>query len=394
MSLIDHSAPGGNAGYTYQFDRALFRLAESKAGCTVGIETDDDVAVRAADGSRVLEQAKHSIQEDGAPFGDRSKDLWNTLAIWIDAIEKGEVPQNLVRFYMVTNKTLEDCIARAIGAATTADAAAACISSLQSAAVNPPKSIAGMCERVLAPNSRKTLEFVILNCELVDAASCSSGKALRKEIIAHLQLPDWCTTIADSVCDELAGWIQKTVLAKWQAHQPAWIQRDHFVNQMHAIIDLRKRQIRRERAEHLIPIAEDSVGHHKGSTFVKQLHLISDDDSLVDEAIRDFLRCSVEKARLSAEGNVTDDDWLTFQSALIRRWVAIRRLVARTFPNEPEEINGFKVFSDTATDHREKLAGVETDQVYLTAGSYHLLANALTVGWHPRFEELLNPKQA
>jgi len=48
-----------------------------------------------------------------------------------------------------------------------------------------------------------------------------------------------------------------------------------------------------------------------------------------------------------------------------------------------------KFFSVTTEDHREKLAGSDTEQVYLTSGTYHRLANMVRVGWHPRFEELM-----
>ena len=73
-----HSAPGPSAGYGYQIERALYWLARSPAGAAVGIETDDDVAVRNGTKS-LLEQDKHSIAAGAEPFGDRSRDLWNTL---------------------------------------------------------------------------------------------------------------------------------------------------------------------------------------------------------------------------------------------------------------------------------------------------------------------------
>src|SRR5712692_10136418 len=105
MSLTRHSAPGAVAGFTYQFERALYWLAQSPAGAVIGIETDDDVAVRSANAS-LFEQDKHSIRDDAQPFGDRSKDLWNTLAIWLDAIDARQVTIETTVFLMVTNKLL------------------------------------------------------------------------------------------------------------------------------------------------------------------------------------------------------------------------------------------------------------------------------------------------
>src|SRR5882672_2509389 len=119
MTLSSHSAPGANAGFSYQFERALYWLARSPADSAVGIETDDDVAVRGPGESQVLEQDKHSIREGGEPFANRSKDLWNTLAIWIDALEVGEVSADLTVFLMATNKPLPECIAHQIGRAKT-----------------------------------------------------------------------------------------------------------------------------------------------------------------------------------------------------------------------------------------------------------------------------------
>lgn len=389
MTLNQHSAPGSNAGFSFQFERALFWLAQNPAGFVVGVETDDDVAIRGNDGSQLLEQDKHSIRDNIKPFGDRSKDLWNTLATWIDALDAGEVAAETTRFLMVTNKALPDCIARKISLAESEDQVAACISSLELEAKTPPNHISAFMQRVLNPDSRSNLEKLIKRCELADATDDSAGKQLRKNTIARLQLPDWCAADSDSIADELLGWLHRTALDSWQQNIPAWIKRDNFVNQLHAVIDRRKRQIKRERAENLIPVTDDNVGQQKGSPFVKQIYLVTDDDSVVDNAIREFIRCNIEKMRLSAEGNITDDDWISFEATLKSRWEKIRSRVIRMSHGETEEDVGFEIFTDTTEEHREKLAGSDTDQVYLTSGTYHRLANMIQVGWHPRFEELM-----
>ncbi len=394
MTLSSHSAPGASAGFSYQFERALYWLAQSPAGSLIGIETDDDVAVRGAGGAQILEQDKHSIRKDAEPFGDRSKDLWNTLAIWVEALDAGEVSADTTIFLMVTNKALAECIAHQIGRAKSDAEIAACITALETAAKNPPQNLISQMQRVLRTASRATLRSLILKCELVDGAKPTAGKELRKDTVARLQLPGWCLACSDSIADELLGWLHTTALAAWQQKQPAWIQRDHFVNQLHAVIDRRKRQISRERAEHLIPVTDDKVGEEKARPFVKQLHFVTDDDTTVDNAIREFIRCNIEKSRLSAEGNVTDDDWNAFETSLQSRWEKIRARVLRMKKSGKEEDIGFEIFTDTTEDHREKLAGSDTEQVYLTSGTYHRLADLIRVGWHPKFKEFMRePKK-
>jgi hypothetical protein len=390
MTLTHHSAPGASAAFSYQFERALYWLAQSPSGSVIGMETDDDVAVRGADGSQLLEQDKHSICDDAKPFGDRSKGLWNTLSIWIEALDGKEVEADATSFLMVTNKVLPECIAKQIGRAKSEAQVTACIKALKAAAPTPPKDIAHLVQRVLRSDSRTSLRKLILQCELADASQATGGRELRKKTLARLQLPEWCLAGADSIADELLGWLHKTAMAAWQQKQPAWIQRDHFVNQLHAVIDRRKRQLTRERAEHLIPVADDKIGQEKGSPFVKQLHLVTDDDGIVDNAIREFIRCNIEKSRLSAEGNVSDDEWKAFETALLSRWDKIRARVIRMKKSEPEENIGFEIFTDTTEEHREKLAGSDTEQVYLTSGTYHRLADMIRIGWHPRFRELMS----
>ena len=148
-------------------------------------------------------------------------------------------------------------------------------------------------------------------------------------------------------------------------------------------------RIRRERAENLIPVSVDKVGAQKGRPFVKQIFLVSDDEDLVDNAIREFIRCNLEKIRLSEEGNVTDSDWKAFETTLQSRWEKIFARVKRMSRANREEDVGFEVFTETTEGHREMLAGTLTEQVYLTAGTYHRLADMIRLGWHPKFKEIM-----
>lgn len=393
MSLEEHSAPGPAAGYAFQFERALYWLAKSPSGFAIGIETQDDVAILDQDGTLTLEQNKHSIQDKAEPFGDRSKDLWNTLFIWLTALDEGELEAEKVKFLMVTNKTLPNCVAKQLSNAKTAEEIDECICALKAAAMNPSETIREFTGKVLAVPSEKHLRVIISNCELIDEASGASGVKLRQSTIAELQIPAAFTNDAESVVDELLGWIRREVLTLWQKRTPAWILRDSFVTQFHAVLDRRKRQKGRERAANIIPVYDEQIGQEKGRNFVKQIYLVTDDDVRVDESIREFIKCNMEKTRLSADGNITDQDWIDFEEALRSRWGKISSREKRFGQGKPEEDVGFKILTETTDEHRERLAGIETEQVYLTSGTYHRMADRLAVGWHPRFEELMKQEE-
>ncbi len=392
MSEFFHSAPGAAAGFAFQLERALYWLAASHAGAVVGIETTDDVVVLLKNGQLLTEQDKHSIREDGAPFGDRSRDLWNTLRIWLDAIEGGEISVERTRFLIVTNKVLPNGIARQISDATDDAHAVTCIEALAIAAENPPDRVADLMQRVLRDSSRTHLAALLVRVELIDGGVPSGGDALRSETIACLQLPAWAHASANSVVDELRGWLDGVVMDLWRQGHPGWVQRDQFVDRLHAVLDRRKREISRERAAHLIPLTDDVLDTARGRPFVRQLQLVTEDNATVDASIREFIRCNIEKLRLSQEGNVTDGDWLAFEDTLVHRWTKIRARVVRMSKGKPEEDIGYEIFTDTTESHRERLAGSETEQVYLTAGTYHRLADLLSVGWHPQYKDLMKAR--
>lgn len=106
--MITDEASAKIAGYTFQFQRALYRIFSCETENTIiGIETDDDVVEvkQNVDGTIeiIFEQDKHSIQKSGHPFQDSSKNLWHTLHIWLDTMEEAQKKYKKIGYCFVTN---------------------------------------------------------------------------------------------------------------------------------------------------------------------------------------------------------------------------------------------------------------------------------------------------
>src|ERR1700685_3952547 len=138
MTLNRHSAPGPAAGFAYQVERALNWLAQKDAGSSIGVETDDDVAVRSSDFTMGLEQDNISVCQAAQAFDGRSHGLWNTLATWIEAIDSGPRSVETTSFLMVTNNAVPECIARRIARADSEKEIGACGAELQKVGSNRP----------------------------------------------------------------------------------------------------------------------------------------------------------------------------------------------------------------------------------------------------------------
>lgn len=146
-----------------------------------------------------------------------------------------------------------------------------------------------------------------------------------------------------------------------------------------------------QRSEALIPVADGEKDAARSSTFVQQLELIDADDEQQLDAIADFIRCNIERSRLTAQGDITPSDWESFDTNIHKFWKNKQRRVLK-FANPDTEAVETKLGNYTYTDcrnYRETLAGEPTQEYYLTRGTLHRQSDAEQLGWHPRYQELL-----
>lgn len=390
------------AGYIFQLDRALYWLATSQRGAKVGIEAfvDDIAVINKGKVELILEQDKFSVSPDSYPLGNKSKNIWNTLNIWLKAIDEGEVDLNKTEFHLVANKNLPpNSILKRLVDSKNEDEIEEYVKELRDLGRDAPGSIATLIQSVLA-HDNMILKDLIKRVRISDGTNSNHVQQIEK-IASHLQIPSNIPT--DEVIQSLLGWLQNTAMTLWEKQQPAWITKEAFNNQMFRITQRLHDRVFRETAKDLLPVSDEDRKAHKGGIFVMQLLQIAigeNNEELIG-AIDDYIRCSTELTRLSKEGNITDRDIKEFKGHLVDRWKKIfashnRQLQRMQRPisdyKKVVEDIGYEIY-DESTDHREPLAGQQTEEYYLTAGYYHRLADALEVGWHPDFRDLFKPKK-
>jgi hypothetical protein len=383
-----HSAAGQMAGYLFQPERALYWLATSPRGSVIGIETLDDIAAIAEDGSTKLEQAKHYVSNK-EPLADRSKELWNTLKIWLDGIQEGEIDLEHTEFFLVTNKAVTEGIVFELMSLADADASrAAWVEKLRVVGQQPPNSVKEIFNSVLGHTDDEIKEL-ISRVKIIDGGE-SHGAGLRKQIADALHLDP---ATEDEGLNLLLGWIHDTAITLIRDGQPAWITREAFDEQVRRVIyRFNDQRFVRETAEALIPVSDEERQMRKGRLFVKQLQWLGlpDDDEQIIEAIDDYIRSGTEAINLAQKGHVSPQDFKEFDARLIKRWKTIKRThSAGGAPSDEEkkQLLGLNILNATM-GHREPLAGQETTEPYLTQGAYHRLADEPPdIGWHPEYEQ-------
>ncbi|NBV21075.1 MAG: hypothetical protein EBS05_04025 [Proteobacteria bacterium] len=393
-SASKHNAAGQMAGYLFQPERALCHLARSPRGTMVGIETLDDVAVVLPGGQQIREQDKH-YTSDKKPLADRSKEFWNSLLVWLDAVETEDLDVTAVEFHLVTNRTLESGLAfdlMHLGKAK--EAALAFAARLRESGKCPPENLKELFTKVLA-YSDEQLEKVVSRIRVFDATSAVHGSELRSFLHDHLHLPP---AHAVEIIQGLAGWVDELVLEQIREKQAAWITREAFderyVRLLHRYQDI---AFVRETEEALIPVDAAARAERKNRLFVRQLQWIGcseeDDDNQILDAIDAHIRSGSEVARLSQKGVVTVEEFRAFDQRLVTLWKNLRRLhIPKPVPQSDDEQQTVgRNLLNQALNHREILAGQQTSEFYLTQGAFHHLADDADgpprLGWHPHYAE-------
>ncbi|WP_299765166.1 ABC-three component system protein [uncultured Dokdonia sp.] len=388
MIRENHDAPGQMQGYIYQLERALLQLSQTNYGGMVGVETGDDVVVKFSDQSNskhIYEQDKHSISNK-LPFSDLSKDLWNTLLIWISAIKKNKISVDNSSFLMVTNKKLPlSRFVWKINRALTLESSLECVGQLRVIGAKHNGKLLPTIEKVLG-YSDEELAMLILKIHVLDGKTNHNRNEYKKQIKNNLGLDD--NLPFNEIYNDLLGWVLDSVIDLWDKNKGAWLKVSKLHERKNSLIARYHSKPFIERAVKNIPINENQRLAEKNKNFVRQLQIIKCTEENILDAIDDYLRASIERTRYAEEARVSSQDFDEFEYNLIERWKNI-------FGSEVDEskkiISGKKIYFKT-TNHKEKLMGVETDQYYTTRGTYQRLSNKLLLGWHPEWKELIEEK--
>lgn len=240
--MVTVEASSKIAGYTFQFQRALYRLFSSESEATVvGIETDDDVVEikRSADGSVqiIFEQDKHSIQNSGHPFQDSSDNLWHTLHIWLHEMNDARHKYKNISYCLVTNKSVTTrAFAKRLGAASEKENIDECIKEIRQRAAQPNVGSAAAIKAV-AGFSDEDLSFLIENLKLMDEYATVSGTDPKSATIQLFQLPSDLQEKEEGIYSSLLGFLVDRCQTAWIAKQQVWVHKTVFTNRLHLEIN-------------------------------------------------------------------------------------------------------------------------------------------------------------
>lgn len=376
------------AGYLYQVRYALLRaLQEGKRnpGHILLIEKFDDVALVEDASAIELIQTKHHVRQDAVT--DQSVDLWRTLAVWIDRLSEDPNGTTKTRLVLVTTRTAQDGSAlsmlRESGSGRDETAALDLLVAAARRSRNERTSKARKAFLALSDIERKVLAG---NIWVFDEAASLTDVREEIEDVVHYSAP--AGKLVDFT-DELEGWWFRRVGSALSGDGTSEIP---VVSVVKKVSELRERfkvdnLVLNEEIEAMSP---NSATGDDGRTFVRQMRLVDVPDRERRSSVYDYYRAFEQRSRWARENLLLDGETDRYDRALFdaweRRFLAHMAEVDDTTEEPQKRALGRGVFR-WSREHQKPLRN--RDELWLSSGSFQMLADSEKIGWHPEYEERL-----
>ena len=346
----------------------------------MSLELVDDVAVHAAGGSTVLEQAKSALSQN--PVSDWANDFWKCLANWLDGVTAGVIDIEETQFRLYVTPVRQGARSQALSDATTHDEIEAITSNIHTS-LRKHKSIPS-CMPFLQRFLDATVEERVAIISRFKVVSTDSDPV---QPLRELLAPTVQPLLIDLLCQFAIGKAKETADHLIRSRKAAILDGDEFKAEFRSFVQ------KNNLPGLLTPLAPPPP---KGAvvsllatspTFIKQLDLIYATEDERVRAVSDFLRSSADKSSWAEAGLVFKDGLREWDDELVRRQRLVCGEVSDVHSNKEPHIRGRIVYRQCA----QMQAPLDGRVVpgHFVHGCLNSLADVKEIGWHPDYEHLL-----
>ncbi|MDV3441813.1 ABC-three component system protein [Pseudomonas otitidis] len=392
-----HDASAAALGFYYQSQYALLTLVQLRADdAAVAIERLDDVEIK-ANGQTLLQQLKHSIQENPPPVTLTCVALWKTIKVWIDAIPQVSLADT--RFHLVTVGSVPDESPLMALCAEETDREPLLKAMLEEA------------QRVVAERADDRANNVSLR-HAARAKGCEAfltlEPATRFSLLKRIFIKSDEVTVSEipAVLSRHLHLLPKEHRLRAAESLLAWWD----LQVVYTLCGKRERVIYRSEVEHTLSsiISQldedkltadfDMVNHpddyEADSMLYRQIALVGGKPSDISKAVREQWRAVNQRAKWILEKPQLRSKIALYDTKLQESWSDIHaRMVEDCEALSPEEVaslglNVLRWTHDVAPKEVEPISSSWSGHYYVR-GTYQLLAIDLKVGWHAHYLKLL-----
>jgi len=373
------NAPGQLLGYGLQFPRALYHLLRCEPEDKVAVEFLGDVATLGTSDSLLTEEDKSS--QIGNPVTDLSTDLWKTFYNWVVLINDTKVEMTKTKFVLFVNQKGRNGIVNLFNNATNEITAKEAVEKAKKKLkkVDANHAIWPYYDYLFNHNESKLLNLI---CNFELQIGLGGGSEIIKTEIKKKHIHD---TQVDFIHENLSGWLQIVILERLAKKDDAIISWEEFDKQFTPLFE---RARKRELIDFTLtypPDVKEIKKHLKDRPlYIKQLEEIKANDDEIQQAVTDYLKAKVNRYNWIEKELIDEPTAIDFEKKLTEFWKNHQKKVHIIYSTCDSCQKGMLIYTECRS--RQETIKDQNPPSATIAGTYHSLANALELGWHPEWE--------
>jgi hypothetical protein len=381
-------------GYLYQIRYALLvflRRIREEADVTnieLSIEKLDDVAFEQNGEAIELHQTKHHVDKE-TTLTNATPDLWKTLRVWSQYIKENSGKTDNLLFFLITNAhASDDSLTSKLRRDKKRDEDSALEELIKTAQKSTNKSIKSAVDEFLSLSDAQK-KLLIKSIVIVDDSP--NIQDVDQKLAGEFRI---FSKYPASFKTRLEGWWIEKVKTHLMDNKGT-IKGSELQDKIHTLVD----ELSRENLPNDFPLGtfpkEEQELDENQRIFVEQLRMILIGNERLRFAIGDYYRAFQQRTKWLSEGLVYPQELDNYEEYLLGEWqreFAIIKEKTEECPTEERESRMTQLGQELYNwSLREKFKPIRPAyfDAYFSRGSYHILANALKIGWHPQFEERL-----
>lgn len=394
---VKHAAEGSALGFLYQSFYALRTLVTlTTDDAAVGVERLDDVELK-ADGQTLIYQLKHSISTKPPAITLKSRPIWRTMKVWIDALPTLTLAETKLHLVAVgaipVNSPLvvltDDNADRAdLVAAMTAEAERVLEARAAATKAGKPLPYSDRVDGCRAFVTLAETERLNLLRRAVIRPNSPTVAEIEKEIAQHfhLVLPEYRAAVAK----RLVEWWDRQIVYSLSGNRDRVITRAELQSQIMAIVaDLEQDKLV---PDFLTVVPPDN--YQPDGMLARQIAPVKGKSFDLKRAIRQEWQAREQRGRWATDNPAMKTKISDYDQVLREEWSYLHEEMVEAcveFEAERKCASGLELLRWTHNEAPNKLPPIAQgwSAPYYVRGSYQVLAINLKVGWHPEYETML-----
>ena len=352
----------------------------------LSIEKFDDIAFDDDNHGQCLLQAKHHVEAKS--LSDKSVDLWKTIRVWLGGFQSASLTAGNIKRLIITTACAEnDSAASLLRPGRSKKDLDDALVKLRKAAADSKNSETQIPRQAFLKLNDDEAKLFLESIEIFDKHPNLTDMMTEIEGELVLLSPSHKSLIAEY----LEGWWMSVIAKHLLDENSGFIPVQHIITKAHEIGSWFKDDgLPVDTAEELG--AQDYSPQDEDAVFVQQMRIVGITDSAVQRGVRDFYRSSAQRSKWARESLLLDGETEEYDRGLQDRWARRFDADCAECGSESDEVKAKvgRAICNWAT--QEQVGFRNVVETWITAGSFHSLADRLEIGWHPDFESKLKAK--